>query len=68
MNAICAGFLDVPKMCKRLLKSKNIEQDIGLGIVVFRDGYEPRHVLGIALLYFFGVVLFLCCYRRHARR
>lgn len=30
MNAICAGFHDPPKVCKRLLHTKDIEHKIGL--------------------------------------
>jgi hypothetical protein len=29
MNAICAGFAQPPKMCKRLLENQNIEDDVG---------------------------------------
>jgi len=30
MNGICAGFKDPPKVCKRLLRTKDIEHKIGL--------------------------------------
>jgi hypothetical protein len=68
MNAICAGFEDPPKMCKRLLSDQNIEENLGEGVIYFEDGYRAGHVLGLALLYLFGVLLFLCCYRINAKR
>jgi hypothetical protein len=68
MDAICAGFKDAPKMCKRLLKDNDIEHDLGEGVIYFNDGYEKIHVLGIAVLYLLGILLFLCCYRRNAKR
>jgi len=68
MNAICAGFKDVPKMCKRLLSDKGIEGDIGEGVIYFEDGYNKEQVVLVAIAYILGVVLFLCCYRRNAKR
>jgi hypothetical protein len=68
MNAICAGFRDPPKMCKRLLNDDNIEHNLGEGVIYFEEGYSPEHVIGMALIYLTGVLLFLCCYRRNAKR
>jgi hypothetical protein len=68
MNAICAGFNDPPKMCKRILTSENIETDLGLGVVYFEDGYQIHHVVGICAAFTIGLVVFLCFYRRHAKR
>ena len=67
MNAICAGFQDAPKMCKRILK-KDLEFDYGLGTIYFDDGYRPRHIVGIFLIFTMGLLITLCCYRRHAKR
>jgi hypothetical protein len=68
MNAICAGFREPPKMCKRLLNDMNIEEDIGLGIVYYDDGYQVHHIVAICLFFTFSLIVFLCMYRRHARR
>lgn len=68
MNAICAGFEDPPKMCKRLLHAKNIEHKIGLKWIEFDVGYRVHHVLGIFALFMIMLFVALCCYRRHAKR
>lgn len=68
MNAICAGFAQPPKMCKRLLEDQNIEADVAEGTVYFDEGYAPHHVIGLAVVYFLLVLVFLCLYRRHAKR
>ena len=68
MNAICAGFGEAPKMCKRLLDSKDIEHDFGEGIIYFDDGYKAHHVIGICVFFTVSLLIFLCCYRRHAKR
>ena len=39
MNAICAGFKNAPRPCKRLLDTDDIEHDIGVGVIYFDDGY-----------------------------
>jgi hypothetical protein len=66
MNAICAGFYDPPKMCKRILTSENIETDLGL--VNFDEGYKIHHVVRICAAFMIGLIVFLCFYRRHAKR
>lgn len=68
MNAICAGFQEPPKMCKRLLSDQDILMNIGEGVIYFNDGYTPEQVIGIASIYIVAVLLFLCCYRRSAKR
>jgi heme A synthase len=68
MNAICAGFKDAPKMCKRLLNDENIENDLGLGIIYFNDGYRFHHVMYMAIFFILALFIFLCCYRRQAKR
>ncbi len=55
-------------MCKRLLNNPDIEHDIGLGIVYFDDGYKVHHVIMMCLIFMVGLGIFLCCYRRHAKR
>lgn len=68
MNAICAGFADPPKMCKRLLEDANIENDIGEGVLYFDNGYKAHHVVGLAFLYIVVIIFGLLCYRRYAKR
>ncbi len=51
-----------------MLYDENIEQDLGVGVIYFDDGYKVHHVLGVAFIYFLAVLLFLCCYRRNAKR
>lgn len=68
MNAICAGFANPPKMCKRLLDEDDIQHNLGEGVIYFEEGYAPEHVIGIAMIYLLVVLLFLCCYRRNAKR
>jgi|DEB0MinimDraft_12_1074336.scaffolds.fasta_scaffold17197_2 hypothetical protein len=68
MNAICAGFADPPKMCKRILNDADIENDLAVGVIYFNDGYKMKHVVGICAFFTFSLLLFLCCYRRHAKR
>ena len=68
MNAICAGFEDPPRMCKRLLHAANIEHNVGLGVIYYHDGYRIHHVLSIMVLCIFVLLIVLCLYRRHARR
>ena len=68
MNAICAGFKNPPRPCKRLLETKDIEHDIGIGVIYFDDGYRMHHVFGLCLMFIFVLSIFLCCYRRHAKR
>ena len=67
MNAICAGFQDPPRMCKRILR-KNLENDLLSGVMIFDDGYKSRHIAGIFLIFTAGLLITLCCYRRHAKR
>ena len=68
MNALCAGFNDAPNMCKRLLHARDIEHNIGLGVIHFNDGYKLRHVFGVFTLCLFVLMIVLCLYRRHAKR
>jgi len=68
MNAICAGFKDAPRMCKRLLENKDIEHNLAIGIIYIDDGYKIHHVIGIFMIFLVSLFLFLCCYRRHAKR
>ena len=39
MNAICAGFKEPPKMCKRMLEDQDIENNLGEGVIYFNEGY-----------------------------
>jgi len=68
MNAICAGFEDPPRVCKRLLKTKDIEHKIGLNFIKFDTGYRIHHVVGMFALAIIMLFVVLCCYRRHAKR
>ena len=68
MNAICAGFLDPPRMCRRLLKTKDIEKKIGLDWIKYDVGYRMHHVIGIFAFAIIFLFVALCCYRRHAKR
>ena len=68
MNAICAGFRDAPKMCKRILNDENIESDLGVGIIYIHDGYRMHHLVLICVASFLFLLVFLCCYRRQAKR
>jgi len=54
-------------MCKRILH-KNLEYDYALGVQYFDDGYRPRHIVGIFMVFTLGLLVTLCCYRRHAKR
>lgn len=68
MNAICAGFKDPPKMCKRLLSDQDIMSNLGEGVIYFNDGISKEQVIGLTVIYIVSVLLFLCCYRRSAKR
>jgi len=68
MNAICAGFKDAPRQCKRLLETEDIEHNLGVGVIYFDDGYRMHHVLGVCMMFMFSLTIFLCCYRRYAKR
>jgi len=68
MNALCAGFNEPPRMCKRLLHAKDIEHNIGLGVITYHDGYKLRHVFGIFSMCLLILFFVLCIYRRHAKR
>lgn len=68
MNALCAGFLDPPRVCKRLLHTKDIEHKIGLKWIQYERGYRMHHVLGMFALAIIMLFIVLCCYRRHAKR
>lgn len=67
MNAICAGFAEAPKMCKRVLETNDLE-DAEL-IFDFDEEMVPmHHVFGVILFTFMTVTCVLCLYRRHAKR
>lgn len=66
MNGICAGFLNPPKMCHRLLESNNYE-DSRL-IFLEDDEVSLPKVVFICGCIIFAVALILCIYRRHVRR
>lgn len=68
MNAICAGFQEIPSMCKRLINTKDIEHSLGVGTIYFNDGYQMKHLVVICVTFTLGLILFLCFYRRHAKR
>jgi len=68
MNALCAGFHDPPHVCKRLLKTKDIEHRIGLKWIQYERGYRMHHVLGMFAIAIIMLFVVLCCYRRHAKR
>jgi hypothetical protein len=68
MNALCAGFADPPKMCKRILNDRNIESDLGVGVIYINDGYRMRHLVMICAASVLFLLVFLCCYRRQAKR
>jgi hypothetical protein len=55
-------------MCKRLLHARDIEHNVGLGVIYYHDGYKLRHVFGIFGICLFVLFLVLCLYRRHAKR
>jgi cbb3-type cytochrome oxidase subunit 3 len=67
MNAICAGFADPPRMCKRVLDDNNTED----GVLIFdfdEDMVPMHHVAGVILFTMLTVTCVLCLYRRHAKR
>ena len=68
MNALCAGFKDAPKMCKRILNDRSIESDLGVGVIYIHDGYRMHHLLMICVASVLFLLVFLCCYRRQAKR
>ena len=68
MNAICAGFHDAPKMCRKLLSDEDLADDLETGIIYYDDGFKHHHMIGVGLLACFITFIFLCFYRRHAKR
>ena len=68
MNAICAGFLKAPHFCKKLLKNKDILDDIGAGVIYFDDGYRIKHLVWIFLVFVIVLCVYMCLYRRKAKR
>lgn len=66
MNGICAGFMNPPSMCRRLLDSNDFH-DTKI-IFLQDDEVSILSVLMICLSIVGGVVLILCIYRRHVRR
>ena len=68
MNAICAGFHDPPAMCQKLLSDEDLENDLEAGIIYYNDGYQHHHMIGVGVLACFITFIFLCFYRRAAKR
>ena len=69
MNAICAGFKDVPNMCKPILEDPDLADDYEVGIYNINDhGYGMGHILMICAIAILILVVVLYCYRRHAKR
>lgn len=66
MNGICAGFMNPPRFCHRLLDS-NDYHDTKL-IFLEDDEVSLPKVLFICFSIIFGVAIILCLYRRHVRR
>lgn len=68
MNALCAGFSAPPGMCQKLLSDEDIENDLETGIVYYNDGYQHHHMVGVGLIACIVTFIFLCFYRRSAKR
>ena len=67
-NAICAAFTDPPKFCRKLLAADDIEHNLKLGDIELITGWHPKHVVMICVAMVGGLLVFLYCYRRHAKR
>jgi len=69
MNAICAGFTETPRVCRKILSSKDIESNLNVGVVWYDDGYAMARMAKLILVIsVVGLCLTLCCYRRYAKR
>jgi len=68
MNAICAGFADTPKMCRRALGSQNSED----ASIIFDFDTEElvpvHHITAVIVFTMMTVTCVLCMYRRQAKR
>ena len=66
MNGICAGFMDPPAMCHRLLDSNDFHD---VKIIFLEDDEVPiGKVLAIVCAIVLGVAIVVCFYRRHRMR
>lgn len=68
MNAVCAGFSEPPRVCKKILTSRDIEKNLNVGVVWYDDGYSTNTLVYILIAGVVGLCLTLCCYRRYAKR
>merc|ERR1719197_691093 len=69
MNAICAGFKDVPQICKPILEDPDPQDDYEVGVYNISDhGYGIGHILLICFIAILVLLMVLYCYRRHAKR
>jgi hypothetical protein len=69
MNAICAGFKDVPQICKPILEDPDLQDDYEVGVYNISDhGYGIGHILLICFIAILVLLMVLYCYRRHAKR
>jgi len=68
MNAICAGFRETPRVCKKILTSKDIETNLNVGVVWYDDGFSQHTLVYILISGIIGLCFTLCCYRRYAKR
>ena len=66
-NAICAGFKDTPRYCRKYLMSNNFN-DPDLILMNHRNHHSYFKVFSICLFIVLTVFLMLCCYRRYAKR
>lgn len=66
MNGICAGFMDPPAMCHRLLDSNDFHD---AKLIFLEDGeVSVVKVLAIIFSIILGVAIIVCLYRRHRMR
>jgi len=66
MNGICAGFMDPPPMCHRLLDSNDFHD----AKIIFLEDDEVAigKVAGILFSIVLGVAILVCFYRRSRMR
>jgi len=66
MNGICAGFMDPPAMCHRLLDSNDFHD----AKIIFLEDDEVAvgKVLSLIFSIILGVAIIVCLYRRHRMR
>ena len=65
MNAICAGFLKAPRMCKYTLETQNFNSE---EVIFMQPRYSYAKVFLMCTLIMVVVSIILCLYRRHAKR